>query len=703
MTVTPRLSRLLDVLLSEEEPVSVDALAQVIGKSRRTVFRELENIDDILSRYHLELESEIGKGLRLICSEEERGKLLELLRNTGQGRRNWRDKKERQLCLLIELLLNNGVIQKLFFYADRLGVSEATVSSDLDALEEHLKKHAILLIRRPGMGVYTASSEENIRTALTMRLFQDGDIRSDYSIDSFIERFIEYFIESTGFPSAKTARFVSEVTKKARGNLDWMTEDSLALFAVFLAVSVERIMQGNTLCSSEDIPLEKESLQGRCAALIACEIERYFALELPDEEIAQIAHQIKTSRAKSISPLAPLSPEEKERIEALTFRMIDVFDPKLAVTLKTNEELVEGLRAHLYPALARIGKGMELPDPFGGGLSSQKPELYEKAKRATRLLETETHCPVNESETSFIAIHFYAALLTLGEKNMQKRVLRAGIVCISGIGMSYMIASQMRKRYKGELEIQIASWNDREAWGECDFLVSTVPLSGAKRPVVVVGSMLTSEDYRNIREVINNNAFVEKKKNFSRTRNGLFQRIEYVEVFLRKTAALLRSFDVYAIKDDCSFEELALFCAEQCGETDRDREAIFKNLCEREKLYTQIIPDLGIMLLHARNEGVKKPVFAVVKPYGGHFLHEYFANCRAMCQSCVLMLLPQHDKEHDTEDGMARVMGNISAALVETPSFLEAVKAGNRNVIYSILEAELSDFLSGYCKDKLKN
>jgi hypothetical protein len=52
---------------------------------------------------------------------------------------------------------------------------------------------------------------------------------------------------------------------------------------------------------------------------------------------------------------------------------------------------------------------------------------------------------------------------------------------------------------------------------------------------------------------------------------------------------------------------------------------------------------------------------------------------------------------------MTRVMGNISAALVETPSFLEAVKAGDRNIIYSILETELSDFLFEYCGSKLKN
>ncbi|MDR1095215.1 MAG: PRD domain-containing protein, partial [Spirochaetaceae bacterium] len=516
MTVPPRLSRLLDALLSEDEPVSVDALAQVIGKSRRTVFRELENIDDILSRYNLELETENGKGLKLVCNDEEKSKLLELLRK-NRTQKGW-SRKERHLGLLIELLLNSGTIQKLFYYADKLGVSEATVSADLDVLECYLKNYAILLIRRPGMGVYTVGDEEKIRTALTMRLYQDGNIKDDY------------FIESAGFPSAKTARFVFETVAKHQTKIDWMTEDSQELFAVFLAVTIERIMQGNTLGSSDkeaggektgNAPVRDKSLQGRCAALFASEIARCFGLELPEEETAQIAKQIKTSRAKSISPLAPLEQAEKDSIESLTLRMIDVFDPKRAVTLKTNEELVQGLRAHLYPALARIEKGIELPDPFEGRLSAQKPELYKKVQRAARHLEQETKCPVNESEVSFIAIHFYAALLTIGEKNTQKRVLRAGIVCVSGIGTSYMIASQIRKRYRGELEIEITSWNDRAAWGECDFLISTVPLSGVEMPVAVTGAILGIEDYRQIRDIINNNAFVEKKSGQSPARHDL--------------------------------------------------------------------------------------------------------------------------------------------------------------------------------------
>jgi mannitol operon transcriptional antiterminator len=181
---------LLGVLLAENEPVSVDALARVIGKSRRTVFRELEKIDDILSPYNLELETESGKGLKLICNDEGKTRLLELLNKNGT-QKAW-TRKERYLCLLIDLLLNNGIIQKLFYYADKLGVSEGTVSSDLDVLEAYLKNYSILLIRRPGMGVYAVGDEEKIRTALVMRIFQDGNIRDDY------------FIESVGFPSAKT-------------------------------------------------------------------------------------------------------------------------------------------------------------------------------------------------------------------------------------------------------------------------------------------------------------------------------------------------------------------------------------------------------------------------------------------------------------------------------------------------------------------
>jgi mannitol/fructose-specific phosphotransferase system IIA component (Ntr-type) len=141
-----------------------------------------------------------------------------------------------------------------------------------------------------------------------------------------------------------------------------------------------------------------------------------------------------------------------------------------------------------------------------------------------------------------------------------------------------------------------------------------------------------------------------------------------------------------------SFDGLIDFCAETfCSSADGKNE-IYKTLAAREQISSQLIREMNIVLLHARTNGVDDPVFAVVQPQGGIFNDVYF--CGANC--CCVMLLPQYCPKE-----MTKIMGSISATLVDTPVFLDAVRQGNAVLIKTILEAELSGALSLYCAEKL--
>ncbi|MDR2601603.1 MAG: BglG family transcription antiterminator [Spirochaetaceae bacterium] len=689
MRISPVLSRLLYGLLLEDDYISIDKLAEIIGRSRRTVFRELKNVEPVLPGL-LTLETETGKGVRLVCSNEARRELLDQLqKNSGQ---KIRSRKERLFCLLSELLGSSGRLQKLSYYSAKLFVSESTVSADIDVLERFLKKYSVVLIRRPGAGVYAQGSEENIRTALAMRLFKDGNIQD------------AIFLENTGFPTQPAACFVTDFLNKEKVRFDWMTEECLELFACFLVVMVERVLDGHFAESRRKFQPEKktpenqaaavESVEDDCAKAAAEAVESRFSITLPPEEREYIAAKIRLARAKDISPLTPPSPALADYIEELTMRLIDAFDEKLSPALKTNEKLTSGLCRHLYPAIERIKKGVELPDPFENQLQVQNPGLYENVKQAARILEKELNAGVNETEISFIAIHFYAALFAIDVKNTHKRVLIAGIVCQAGIGVSYMIASQLEGRYKGELEIKITPYSDCEAWDNMDFLISTTPIPESQKTVVVVNAILGEEDFIKIREIIMNNAFVEKKKIHLQKHSGLIPVIERVLYIINTVKKMLCDFNIYKIESETPFEELALFCAETFSASSVKAALIFKNLTLREKLVSQVIPGLNLVLLHARCEGVTEPVFAVIRPEGGVFTDNHFKEAEA----CVLMLLPK-----DSSDEITSLMGALSAALVETPAFPAAIKTGGKASVYAIMEAELSGFLSEYCKSAFGN
>jgi mannitol operon transcriptional antiterminator len=704
--ISPRLFKLLELLLDREEPVPVDTIAKNLGISRRTVFRELENVDDLITRYHLELSSVSGRGIQLICGDEDRQKLAATLREEHSLKPG--NRQERLLCLLLELLSNDGVLQKLFFYADFLGVSEATVSSDLDVLEPVLDEYGLTLIRKPGQGVYVLGREADIRSAMTTAL-----LREKPGIGSYAHAY--------GYPPRETEHAVRELCGRLKPHLDWMTDASLEMLSVFLMVTVERVQKGRsgetgikdfTAAQSgpgiEDfaVPQSGEdagtgpgtAFQVQLAEILAEGIRRRFTLELGPEEKNSLVLRIQACRAKLHTPLS--AGNAAEELKALTFKMIDAFDPVLAPILKTDEHLTEGLSRHLLPAITRIEHHVEVPDPFQGQLDSQYPDLFENCNRAIGVLESHLGRAVPEGEVSFVAIHFYAALLKIGEKNIRKRTLRAGIVCVAGIGSSYMMLSQIRKSFQGELDLEVCAWNDNAAWDSLDFLISTIPLE-IQKPVVHVHTLLSSEDYRKIREAINSYAFEEKTAVPGEKRFSLGKRIGAAMALLEKTGTLLSRFDVYPVEPSIGFEKLVRFAADTFGGGTEGADRIFRDLMAREALYTQVIEELGIVLLHSRSAGVGEPVFALIIPGsgggdntgGGKFLDPYFRGAAAT----VLMLLPQQGPPEITQ-----IMGALSSALIDTPVFLDAVRRGNGPLTRNIMEAELSDVLARYCGEKLK-
>ena len=299
MRYSPRLTRLLNVLLKTEDVLSVDDLAHILDSSRRTVFRELENAADVLSGFNLALNSGYGHGVRLDCGGGEKSALMPLLR---EGRAAYPcGKKERLLCLLLELLANDGVVRKLFFYADALGVCDATVSNDLDELEPYLNQYRIRLVRKPGEGIHSLGSEKRTRMAITMRLILDGEggVNTGGIYSGGLYAGLPY-------PPPRIELGVLKLVRHLAARLDWMTEESRTIFTAFLMVSVARMQKGAFLFEPADSAVftgkiaerENLALRRQLANRAADEIARRFSLIVGAAERARIIAQMQACNAK---------------------------------------------------------------------------------------------------------------------------------------------------------------------------------------------------------------------------------------------------------------------------------------------------------------------------------------------------------------------------------------------------------------------
>ena len=145
--------------------VTAAALAESIGVSRRTVLRELPAVEQWMQAAGAHFVRNPGKGLLLDEAPERRDALRTQL-NSGDRKKLSRAERRQQL---LTRLLSEQEPCKTAVLARALGVSESTLSADLDELETKLHPYRVEMFRRPGVGVWLqgdASSYRRVVSAL---------------------------------------------------------------------------------------------------------------------------------------------------------------------------------------------------------------------------------------------------------------------------------------------------------------------------------------------------------------------------------------------------------------------------------------------------------------------------------------------------------------------------------------------------------
>lgn len=157
--------QIIRVLLAEKSYMTIDRLAEKLGLSNRSIRYRWEEIEQILSRYHLQLIRKPGRGV-LIQGKEENKLLLkgELYEQMIYDAREFSD--SRRVQIISELLLKypkQGL--KLHHLENFLYVDRSKVYKLLEKASEWLAKRG-LTVQRSRYGWTLQYGEKRIRKAL---------------------------------------------------------------------------------------------------------------------------------------------------------------------------------------------------------------------------------------------------------------------------------------------------------------------------------------------------------------------------------------------------------------------------------------------------------------------------------------------------------------------------------------------------------
>ncbi|WP_235427030.1 BglG family transcription antiterminator [Cohnella kolymensis] len=677
-----RQRRLLEVLLNRQDEITAGQIAEEIHTSTRTVHRELQELEPLLSSYGLSLVKKSGIGIMIGGSKAD---LAGFKQSLNESETVTYSPEERKVLLICRLLEEDAPV-KLFALAHYLHAAIPTVSHDFDEIEPQLYHSGLALIRRRGYGVEIEGPESSKRRFIA-RLAQEFLDHSDL--------FGATHGQSSKWPVTRkllTMVGVDNFFAIEKTLWDWedewpnrLSETAYTHLLIQLSVAISRMQRGHWILSSEQpAAADKEQDDPRLNRLAAP-----FGLELPEGEKAYLLKLLDGGEEKASDASGVLLEKYGLMLAETAVDLIRSVDEHMDIPFTKDRSLLDGLIRHMGPALERLRRGEVIRNP----LLPQIKKDYESLFAAVRagVDQTVRDAVVPDEEIGYIVMHFGASVERL---NLFPRSIKALLVCTSGIGSSKLLAVRINKEIPQIDLIGHYSWYEAARIPEerYDLIISTVDLQLAPDRYIKLSPLLTREETERLKSYIRKITLkkVPAAEPAAPADHGPWDRIKLMHGYALAAIQLLDRFAVYRLDIEPGERHLENVVTEMVGIVSStgnivEEDTVIRQLINREKQGSQIIPDTQLALFHTRSESVRQPVLCLFRLNVPLLLGEEQA--AADVSHILLMLAPGEIDKPSLE-----VLSEVSAMLLQ-PEMVELLKAAETERIKAFISRELEAFI----------
>ncbi|MEH7401713.1 BglG family transcription antiterminator [Gottfriedia acidiceleris] len=694
MYISAREREIINLLLDHPNGINVQEIAENLNVSSRTVQRELKGVESIASAHNLFLKKVLGVGMYIEGTPEQKNELQIAILKSGQEF----TQKERQELILCSLLKEPESI-KLSSLANDLHVTVATVSNDLNKVEEWLKEFDLDLIRKKGYGIALLGSERKKRKALGHLIAQQ---LNEYEFLSVVEdeyesenRFSNGLLEII---KLEKLTMIGKMIRDIEQQLPYSLADSAFMtFTIHLSLAIERIIQGEVV-KMDQVVLEELSTtkEFNIASQIVNELEEVFKVNIPSAEKAYITMHLLGARQRQEKN--DWLEESSTEIVVGSKKLIKYVSKELEINFEEDQALFEGLITHIEPAIYRIQKKLDANNPLASQIQEDYPAMFKIIQEGLKEAFPKIFFPTEE--IAYLVLHFGSSQVIYDNS----KEVKALVLCSSGIGSSKMLASRIKKEIKEITDIEVSSLaNLRNIQiDQYDIILSTVEMPGFSQKYITVNPLLPKNEAEQIRDEIKRNSLTTEATLLRKLQNKKLQKqikletpelikqnLEIVHQYSETVLHILNTFETISLPFIPTSSILLLEVCKQANVRGLigDYFEVTNQLTEREKKGGLGIPGTSIALYHCRSEYVMQPVFL------SFLLHEPMI-VKAMDHSSIkintllLLLAPV-----DMQTGQLEVLSTISSTIIEDEESTRIFTSNNYTDIYNKLSYALYENL----------
>lgn len=572
-----RQKRLLELLESQSDYLTVSAIANQLGVSKRTVHSDLKKIEEYVQSLGKYLDKKRGVGIVLRELKENKSP-KDVEEDYDTQSTVTRRIEIMRLLLFEESNVSFNYLSDLFF------VSKTSIIKDLEFIMEIFKAGSNVELQSDVNGTRICGNEIDKQKAFLQfnrYILSNSDLYHEETIHQKMNLLIPFYGEK--IISVCTNSLYSYVRENVNAISDYYIQNILNIYIIL----VYRITNNHHICLEKEIKFSsKSTFFDKSAINLLMKAQFRLNLSYSENDVAYLSHHLIANR---------FEPFPEDSIDNnLVDDLLNQVSNALNIDFSNDVKLEDQLKKHIPPMIYRLQNNNKTENPFTEQIKVEFSLTFNVIWVILSEYENELNIRFNEDEIAFLTIYFQSAI---ERAKINRKFL---IICQMGIATSELLMNRIKNIIPSLDSIEVASVPELDHMNldQFDFIISTIKIDIPEKQVIFVSPFLTDIDIEKIKKI----GFNQEKQKIQ---------LDYLIDASHLKRYVNKEF-IYIDTDFSTKEELLNSVGKELVSNNYVTENFVSSLISREELGGTDLPT-GVAVPHGNPNDVKRTTIAILK------------------------------------------------------------------------------------------